>query len=299
MSGLLARPWAAGCRRRPAWCVWWHGRCPPGGSGCLSLDEASPVRRAQRRAVRPRASIAPPLTTRSSVGGAAYPERLLPPAADASAELLLSLLYDPLYRLDALDLAPRPHLAAELPQVPGTASPGPSGWRDGDLRLRGRQPADAPRTWCLAPASPSRRPAAWGASCAHAVAISVSRARWRQSPIGVALTLTEPYQPFLAEVLGRLPIVSEAAVRAATGAIVAAATGMDPGAPDAQVARIAEATNAEACLSDDPPFGCRLADHSAELEQTLTSVGLVPACACHLDRCHRIGGRRGLCGRAA
>ena len=48
-------------------------------------------------------------------------------------------------------------------------------------------------------------------------------------PDRVALTLTEPYQPFLAEVLGRLPIVSEAAVRAATGAIVAAAADDGPG----------------------------------------------------------------------
>ena len=50
------------------------------------------------------------------VASAVDPTGLLPPATNEATDLLVSLMYDPLYRLDQ-HLVPRPVLAAGLPVV--------------------------------------------------------------------------------------------------------------------------------------------------------------------------------------
>ena len=239
--------------------------------GCLSFEEPTP----SPGPVTPPPTATPSLAPRGDatlvVGVPGDPTGFLPPATDPAAELLISVLYDPLYRLDET-LSPHAELARSLPLVTGgglswsipLASPG--------LRFQDGTPlqaSDVVFSLLLArsPACPL------GRDLCDAVARHLDAAI-APEPDRVALTLLEPYSPFLADVLGRLPIVSEVAVRAGAAAIVAGAGSLDPGAPDAQVARIAELTNAEACLAESAPFGCRLADHVADLERTLTAAGL-------------------------
>ena len=47
----------------------------------------------------------------------------------------------------------------------------------------------------------------------------------------VIVTLTEPHSPFLVEALGRLPILSEAAVTSATADLIAAADRLSQRSP--------------------------------------------------------------------
>jgi ABC-type transport system substrate-binding protein len=242
-------------------------------AGCLSFEEPtpSPVAISPTPIATDGPSIAPPDDDTLVVGVRSDPSGVLPPAADAGGVLLSQLLFDPLYRLGP-DLAPVPALARSLPLVTGGGVSWSIPLLRPDLVFQDGSPlgaSDVVFSLELARA----------ASCSLGRDLCDTVARYLDTasapePDRVALTLTEPSMPFLAEVLGRLPIVSEAIVRAAAAEIQAGAAGMDPAAPDALVARIAEATNAEACLSDTPPFGCRLADHSAELEQLLTSVGV-------------------------
>jgi ABC-type transport system substrate-binding protein len=201
------------------------------------------------------------------------PTRLLPPAANDAETLLVDLLYDPLYRLDPT-LRPQPALAAGLPVA-----------------------SEGGRTWTITLAGPALFFQDGRRLTANDVAFSLRLARSPACTLGrdlcdvvasyldaiaveaadrLTITLTTPFSPFLAEALGRLPILSEAAVTQGTGEIVEAAADLDPTDPDEQVARIARQTNADECLVASPPFGCRLADHISELEVTLAAAGLAP-----------------------
>ncbi len=266
-------------RARPAVPAWLAAvfALPLVVAGCLSFEEptpppttapASPVGRPT-----PVASTVPPDEGTLRVGVPRDASGVLPPAADTAGALLASLLFDPLYRLGP-DLAPVPELAAGLPLVTGGGISWSMPLARSDLVFQDGSPLAASDV--VFSLELARSPAcSLGRSLCDAVSRYLDSVA-APEPDRVLVTLTEPDQPFLAEVLARLPIVSEAAVRAEHAQIRAAAAGMDPAAPDAQVARIAEVTNAEECLSDAPPFGCRMADHSAELEQTLASVGLTP-----------------------
>ena len=85
----------------------------------------------------------------------------------------------------------------------------------------------------------------------------------------VQSTLSAPFSPFLAEALARIPVLSESGLRAATHALVGGAGTVPADAPGRQVTQIADATNADSCLSAAPPFGCRLSDYTPALEKTL------------------------------
>jgi ABC-type transport system substrate-binding protein len=242
-------------------------------AGCLSFDQPtpSPVVVSPTPVASVGASAPPADDDTLVVGIRSDPSAVLPPASDAGAELLSQLLFDPLYRLGP-DLAPVPALAASQPLVTGGGLSWSIPLARPDLVFQDGTPLGASDV--VFSLELARAP-----SCSLGRDLCDTVARYLDTAIApepdrVAITLTEPSMPFLAEVLGRLPIVSEAAVRGAAAEIQAAAAGTDPAAPDALVARIAEATNADACLSDAPPFGCRLADHGAELEQALTAVGV-------------------------
>lgn len=242
-------------------------------AGCLSFEEPtpSPVAVSPTPVASLGPSLPPPDDGTLMVGIRSTPSAVLPPATDAGAELLSELLFDPLYRLGP-DLAPVPELAASLPLVTAGGVSWSIPLAAPDLVFQDGSPLGASDV--VFSLELARSPScSLGRDLCDAVARYLDTAI-APEPDRVALTLTEPSMPFLAEVLARLPIVSEAAVRAEAAQIQAAAASLDPAAPDALVARIAEATNADACLSDAPPFGCRLADHSAELEQMLGSVSV-------------------------
>jgi ABC-type transport system substrate-binding protein len=242
-------------------------------AGCLSFEEPTPSPAPRTPEPSPTASAPPRTADTLVVAVPGDPAGWLPPASDAASAFLVNVLYDPLYRLDPT-LTPQPELAAGPPLVSGGGLSWSITLAGGDLRFADGTPlraSDVVFSLRLArsPACPLGRD----------LCDSVSRyldELGEPSAERLTLTLREPYQPFLAEVLGRLPILSEVSVRAGAAAIIAAASGLNPRAPDAQVARIAEATNAEACLSEVPPFGCRLADHITDLESTLGSAGLAP-----------------------
>ncbi len=83
----------------------------------------------------------------------------------------------------------------------------------------------------------------------------------------VTITLTEPYAPFLTEALGRLPILSEDDVKAATDELIDAAGRLNESRPDRIISDITEQTLREECLEEEPPEGCLLRDHRETLEQ--------------------------------
>ena len=113
------------------------------------------------------------------------------------------------------------------------------------------------------------------------------------TPSQLVITLAEPDQSFLAEVLAQVPILSELDVREGTAAIVVGASGMDAGVPANQLARISDQMAAEDCLSDAPPFGCRLSDHIADLERTLATAAVtIPDRAGWTDLAGRFDGDR-------
>jgi ABC-type transport system substrate-binding protein len=90
----------------------------------------------------------------------------------------------------------------------------------------------------------------------------------------VIVTLTEPHAPFLVEALGRLPILSEAAVTSATADLIAAADRLSQDRPDEVVDAITEQMLRAACADAEPPDGCRLTDHRPQLERIFSRAGL-------------------------
>ncbi len=248
-------------------------------AGCLTMDEPPPT--SSPPPPSPTASQAAPSAVPSArprddgelvIAVPELPGRLLPPAADLADSIALDLVHRTLYRLDPR-LVPVPDLAAGLPDVS----------RDG-------------RTWTVGLDLAGVRFASGRAVTAADVAGSLNLAR---SPVcvmerdlcrtvlahlasaeasedGTSLTLTleDPFSPLLAEVLARLPILDTTAVDAAAAAIVSAAADLDPTAPDKLVTSIYRAVGADECITEDPPEGCQLADHQADLEAMLTRAGV-------------------------
>lgn len=200
-----------------------------------------------------------------------HPRRLLPgDDPNATERLLVDLLYDPLYRLDEA-ARPVPELARALPDVSRDGLT----WRvpiRGDARFHDGSrvtPDDVVFSLQLA-ASPA---CPLGRELCAAVGEQLA-AEPRRERNEVVLTLREPYAPFLAEALGRLPILSEAAVRRATSQLVQAAGRLDQDRPDVVVDRITEQVLSPDCLADEPPDGCLLRDHRGRLEQIFARARL-------------------------
>jgi len=191
------------------------------------------------------------------VAVASDPASLLPmDDGNDTSDLLVGMLYDPLYRLDS-GLQPQPVLAAALPLVTGTGLTWEITLAGQDLRFQDGSPLSASDV-------------AFSLALAGSPACSLTRAlcdtvaghvQGVQATTHDRLTITfnDAYSPFLAEVLAQLPVLEEAAVRAGTTALLASLSGLDPGVPDAQVARIDKAVTADACAlrvpHGRPPVG--------------------------------------------
>lgn len=248
-------------------------------AGCLSMDEPPPTASPSQPA--PSASLPVPSAAPSAgprdegelvIALPELPGRLLPPAADLADSIALDLVHRTLYRLDP-GLVPVPDLAAGMPKVS----------KDG-------------RTWTVGLDLAGARFASGRAVTAADVAGSLNLAR---SPVcvmerdlcgtvlahlasaeasedGTTLTLEleDPFSPLLAEVLARLPVLDMTAVDGAAAALVSAAGDLDPGAPDKLVTSIYRAVGADECITEEPPEGCQLADHQADLEAMLTQAGV-------------------------
>ncbi len=246
-------------------------------SGCLSLDEPSPSR---SPSLPPLVSLPPPSAVPTEptrdpgalvVAVPTYPEGLLPPAADESSSLLLSLLYDPLYRLDE-HLVPRPRLAASLPKVSADGLT----WTI-DLVPGGARFTDGARVTAgdvVASLKIAHSPTCSLGRELCATALDIIDSVEVVGDHKVQVTLTRPYAPFLAEVLAQLPILDEAATRSGAALLVRRASGTPPDAPDKLVTSVYRAVGADACLVEQPPDGCDLSDHTPELERMLTRAGL-------------------------
>jgi ABC-type transport system substrate-binding protein len=247
-------------------------------SACLGEDVPTPTPTAQPTAT-PLATPTPPPTQRPRarelqtmvVMAPDHPKRLLPPASNATERLLADLLYDPLYRLDERQ-QPVPELARALPTISA----------DG-------------KTWEI----PIRRDARFHDSLAvtpEDVMFSLRLAASPACPLGpvcvavrdhmlgeptkknnqVVVTLREPHAPFLTEALGRLPILSEDAVKVATKDLIDAAERLNENRPDKLVTRITDQMTADECFSESPPDGCRLSSHRNELENVFRRARLDP-----------------------
>jgi ABC-type transport system substrate-binding protein len=236
--------------------------------GCLSLQEPSIV---PATGFPTQAPTAPPRDAHELIVAVpGDPAGFLPPADDDTTALLVDLLYDPLYRLDE-HLEPQPVLASGLPSVDATGTTWTIGLRDG-VRFQDNTivaASDVAFSLELA-ASPA---CSYGNDLCDAVQANLATAA-AAGALTVSVTLNAAFSPFLGEALARIPIVSENGVRAATRSLLASASRIPPDAPGRQVTQIADATNADACLSDAPPFGCRLSDYSPALEKTLSDAGV-------------------------
>lgn len=199
-----------------------------------------------------------------------YPTRLLPPAGNPTERLLVDLLYDPLYRLDA-SMQPVPELAKALPQVSKDGLTWTIPVRT-DARFHdGSKVTAGDVTFSLRMAASPSCPL--GRELCAAVRDRLATAPVRDDN-EVIITLTEPYAPFLSEALGRLPILSEAAVKTATDELLDAASRLSQERPDSVVNAITEQMLRPQCADADPPDGCRLVDHRAQLERIFTRARL-------------------------
>ena len=191
-----------------------------------------------------------------------HPARLLPSdTLNPTEELLVDLLYDPLYRLDD-KMRPVPELARDLPKIEkgGTVLEIPiradARFHSGD-KLKAD---DVVYTLEMA--------ASYSCPLGHTLCRTVrtymdSVTRDERT---VTITLTEPYAPFVAEVLGRLPILSKQDVEAATRDLIDAADRLNEDRPDRVISRITDQMWRDDCFSDEPPVGCQLRDHRGVLE---------------------------------
>ncbi len=200
----------------------------------------------------------------------ADPSALLPPAGDDTTALLVDLLYDPLYRLDA-HLEPQPALAAGLPTVDAQGTTWTIGLRPGARFADGSTISASDVAFSLGLVASTNCP--FDRDLCDAAAANIASVT-APDPATVVVTLRQPFGPFLAEVLAGAPIVSESAVQAGTQALMAGAAAIPADAPGKQVATIADATSAAACVADSPPVGCRFADYTAAMEQTLRSASI-------------------------
>jgi ABC-type transport system substrate-binding protein len=194
-----------------------------------------------------------------------HPTRLVPgDNLNVTERLLVDVLYDPLYRLDK-DLLPVPELAKSLPEI----------------KKKGSQ-----YEWSI-PIKADARFHSGEKLRASDVAFSLRMAASLSCPLGrtlcetvrtymvdnperdenvVTITLSEPYAPFLTEVLAQLPILSQDDVKEATQEMVDAADRLNENRPDRLITRIRESILRDVCTDPEPPDGCRLADFRGQLE---------------------------------
>lgn len=199
-----------------------------------------------------------------------HPMHLLPPALNATEELLLDLLYDPLFRLDE-QLRPVPELARALPDI----SKDGKTWKI-PIRANARfhdgtkvTPTDVLFSLRLA-AAPT---CPLGRELCAAVGDHMAGSPTKRNN-QVVITLNEPHAPFLAEALGRLPILSERAVKAATDDLIDAADRLSQQRPDNVVNDITSKMLRDGCTDAEPPDGCRLVDHLDVLERVFQRARL-------------------------
>jgi ABC-type transport system substrate-binding protein len=263
---------------------------PPAASAQASLSAPSQTALTPSSTPEP---VASPRPTRKPISRSAHtmvviasdhPRHLLPPAANPTEALLIDLLYDPLYRLDEQRRAV-PELARDLPEVSADGLT----WRipiRSDARFDDGTkvtPEDVLFSLRLA-ASPS---CPLGRDLCDAVGDHLARPPERDKDT-IVVTLADPYAPFLADALGRLPILSESAVAKATEALVDAAGKLAEDRPDAVVNDITEQMLRPACAEANPPEGCRLVDHRARLERVYERAGLqLPSEAPYTDETGR------------
>ncbi len=210
-----------------------------------------------------------------------YPARLLPSDnLNATERLLVDVLYDPLYRLDAQQ-RPVPELAKELPQISDDGLT----WKipikaDARFHSGAKLKADDVTFSLRMAASPS---CPLGRNLCETVRNYLDGDPQRDGGV-VTLKLTEPYAPFLTEALGQLPILSEDDVKAATGELIDAADRLNENRPDSVISTITQQTLRDACLEAEPPDGCMLRDHRDELERLFTRARIdLPPEAPYMD----------------
>jgi ABC-type transport system substrate-binding protein len=246
----------------------------PSAVPILTEDPVTTVTPVVTPSVAPSASATPPRGDRTPeamvVMAPEHPTRLLPPATNATERLLIDLLYDPLYRLDET-MQPVPELARDLPLV----SEDGLTWRvpiKGDARFHdGSKVTTEDVLFSLRMAASPSCPL--GRELCAAVREHLAAPPQREEG-EVIITLREPHAPFLAEALGRLPILSDEAVMAATNVLIDAAGRLSLDRPDTVVDEITEQMLREACADPEPPAGCRLVDHRERLERIFTRARL-------------------------
>jgi ABC-type transport system substrate-binding protein len=213
-----------------------------------------------------------------------HPTRLVPgDNLNATEKLLVDVLYDPLYRLDK-DMRPVPELAKDMPEVKKT---------------------DRGYEWSI-PIKSDAKFHSGAKLTAGDVLFSLRMAASHSCPLGrnlcetvrtymtedpqrddnvVTFTLSEPYAPFLTEVLAQLPILSQDAVKAATEDLISAADRLNDDRPDKLISDIYEAVLSDECSDPEPPKGCRLVDYRKQLEQVFRRAQIdLPSEAPYTDR---------------
>ena len=237
-------------------------------AGCFSFDEPTNPPATTLATLPPTA--APRDPNQLVVAVPNDPSGFLPPATDDTTQLLVDLLYDPLYRLDD-HLAPQPELASGQPSVSSDGTTWTIPLRDGPRFADGSRVTAPDVAFSLklaaSPDCPFGRDLCDTTSANLASVAAPDRST-------VVVTLDAPFSPFLGEVLAQIPILSEIDVRAATQGLLTSAASVAPGAPGQEVKTITDATQADACLADSPPFGCHLADYTAQLEKMLGQAGI-------------------------
>jgi ABC-type transport system substrate-binding protein len=262
-------------------------------AGCLTMDEPEPT--ASSPPASPSVASPSPSTTAPApsedpgrdegelvIALQELPDRLLPPAGDIADSIALDLVHRTLYRLDE-QLRPVPDLAAGQPRV----SDGGRTWTI-DLDLEGARFASGRPVTAedvVGSLNLGRSPvcaldrAVCGTTFAHLDSVEASEDGSR-----ISLRLTDAHAPLLAEVLARMPILDMTGLDQTAEGFVTRAGELDPAAPDQLVTAVYRAVGAEECIAEQPPEGCRLADHQAELEAMLTGAGVaLPRLAPYTD----------------
>jgi ABC-type transport system substrate-binding protein len=246
---------------------------------CLGEEAPSPSPTPVPTAtVQPTPEPSPSPTRRPSAGSSEtlvimapdHPRRLLPgDELNATERLLVDVLYDPLYRLDGQQ-RPVPELAQGLPEI----SKGGKTWTipiRADAKFHSGEKVrtdDVEFSLALA-ASPS---------CTLGRELCATVRNFLESTDSdgndVVINLTEPYAPFLAEALGRLPIFSRVDVEQATSRLIDTAGSINEERPSTVVAEITSEVGRDRCFDPEPPNGCRLTDHRVRLERIFERAGL-------------------------
>ncbi|TAM73243.1 MAG: hypothetical protein EPN50_03995 [Chloroflexota bacterium] len=221
-------------------------------------------------------STLPPLTATPGTAGLLRlavptdPSAFTPAPADPTTRLVDDFLFAGLYRLDDR-LVPQPDLAAAAPNVSADGLTWSVPLRAGLTFSDGSRlgVADVVRTYelALAPDCP------FGDLCA--VAQTALRGVSAAGSDRVVFALVRPDAPLQAELLAQLGILSASALDASLARLLARAEGVDVPSLAALTGGIAKATNADACLSEQPPASCDLATYVTDLEAALRPAGLV------------------------